>query len=90
MRNYLKNKKNIAENIAAGVAQYFKLAKISEEEEDMVRWKKLNDIPKGFYRDEAKKLMDKGILKGKDDGTIDITEDMLRCMIFCQRIIDQK
>lgn len=60
------------------------------EEDNMPRWNKLNDIPEGFYRNEAKKLMDKGILKGDANGNLDITKDMLRCMIFCQRIVDGK
>lgn len=64
--------------------------KILEEDEDVVRWTTINDVPEGFYRNEVKKLMDAGILKGKGNGEIDITEDMLRCMIFCQRIIDNK
>lgn len=60
------------------------------EEDNMPRWNKLNDIPEGFYRNEAKTLMDRGILKGDANGNLDITKDMLRCMIFCQRIVDGK
>lgn len=64
--------------------------KILEEDDDVVRWNTINDVPEGFYRNEVQKLMDAGILKGKGNGEIDITEDMLRCMIFCQRIMDNK
>lgn len=64
--------------------------KILEEDDKMVRWNTINDVPEGFYRNEVQKLMDAGILKGKGNGEIDITEDMLRCMIFCQRIMDNK
>ena len=64
--------------------------KILEEDDEMARWKTINDVPEGFYRNEVQKLMDAGILKGKGNGEIDITEDMLRCMIFCQRIMDNK
>ena len=53
----------------------------------MVRWKTIEDVPEGFYRDTVKQLIDDGIIKGKGDGVIDLTEDMLRVMIFCQRII---
>ena len=59
-----------------------------QEEEEEVRYKTINDVPKGFYRDEVKKLIDEGILKGKGDGVIDISEDMLRCMIFCRRMCE--
>lgn len=60
----------------------------AKEKENMERWKTVNDIPKGFYRDEANKLIKSGVLEGKGDGTLDITEDMLRCMIFCRRIME--
>jgi len=60
------------------------------EDEDMVRWSTINDVPEGFYRDTVKQLMADGIIKGKGDGVIDITEDMLRTMIFCQRIMEAK
>ena len=59
-----------------------------QEEEDEVRYKTINDIPEGFYRNEAQKLVDEGILKGSGDGVIDISKDMLRCMIFCRRMCD--
>ena len=57
------------------------------EDEEMVRWNKIEDVPEGFYRDTVKQLIDDGIIKGKSDGALDLTEDMLRVMIFCQRII---
>lgn len=58
------------------------------EEDNEVRYKTIDDIPEGVYRDEAQRLIDDGILKGKADGTIDISEDMLRCMIFCRRMME--
>ena len=57
------------------------------EDEEMERWKTIDDVPEGFYRDTVKQLLDDGIIKGKGDGVIDLTEDMLRVMIFCQRIM---
>ena len=64
--------------------------KLMEDDEDMVRWKTINDVPEGFYRDTVKQLMQDGIIKGKGDGVIDLTEDMLRTMIFCRRIMEAK
>ena len=57
------------------------------EDEEMVRWNKIEDVPEGFYRDTVRQLMQDGIIKGKGNGVIDLTEDMLRVMIFCQRIM---
>lgn len=60
------------------------------EDEEMVRWNKIEDVPEGFYRDTVRQLMQDGIIKGKGNGVIDLTEDMLRVMIFCQRIMEGK
>ena len=57
------------------------------EDEEMVRWNKIEDVPEGFYRDTVRQLMQDGIIKGKGNGVIDLTEDMLRTIIFCERII---
>lgn len=57
------------------------------EDEEMVRWKTVNDVPEGLYRDTVKKLMADGVIQGKGDGVVDLTEDMLRTIIFCERII---
>ena len=60
------------------------------KDEEMERWKTIEDVPEGFYRDTVKQLIDDGIIKGKGNGVIDLTEDMLRVMIFCQRIMEGK
>ena len=80
-RRYMKNGSNV---YGFGRPHYSS----EHEEEDEVRYKTINDIPEGFYRTEAQKLVDEGILKGSGDGVIDISKDMLRCMIFCRRMCD--
>lgn len=55
------------------------------EDEDMVRWKTLDEIPEG-YQAETKELMELGFKgKGGDKG-LDVTEDMLRTMIVNLRM----
>lgn len=58
-------------------------------EEDMERWKTINDVPAGYYRQQAERLMKEGVLKGKPDGSIDLTEDMLRTILIVERIIEK-
>lgn len=58
------------------------------EDEEMVRWKTIEDVPEGFYRDTVKQLMQDGIIKGKGNGVIDLTEDMLRVTIYNKRMIE--
>ncbi len=54
---------------------------------ETTRFYSLDDIP-SEYRDVVSDLVDFGVIKGKSDGTLDLTLDMIRCLIFCQRMID--
>ena len=59
------------------------------EDEEMVRWKTIEDVPEGFYRDTVRQLMQDGIIKGKGNGVIDLTEDILRTVIYNKRMIEK-
>lgn len=58
-----------------------------EEDEDVVRWKTINDVPAGYYREQTQRLMNEGVLKGKGKGEIDLTEDMLRTILIIERML---
>lgn len=55
-----------------------------EEEEEMVRYKKVEEMPK-WAQEDIQKLIDLGYLKGRD-GKLDLTEDMIRTLIICGRM----
>ena len=56
------------------------------EEEDEVRYKKLTDIPNNNgFQDIIKKLMDAKIIGGDGNGTIDLSHDMVREIVFNYR-----
>lgn len=38
---------------------------------------------------ELQRLIERGALHGKDGGKLDLSEDMLRCLIICQRMVDE-
>ena len=63
-------------------------AKEEEEETDMTRYNTVAEMP-AWAREEAQRLIDCGALKGGTDGRLDLSEDMLRTMIVCQRMIDE-
>jgi len=66
--------------------QAFKKRLTEEEEEEMVRYKKVEEMPKWAQAD-IQKLIDKGLLKGKGgDVGLDLTEDMARTLIICGRM----
>lgn len=57
------------------------------EDEEMERWKTIKDVPAG-YREMAQRYIDAGALKGKGDGEIDLTEDMIRVMEIMRRYFE--
>ena len=53
------------------------------------RYATIDDVP-GWAREETQKLIDRGALLGDEHGNLDVTMDMLRTMIVCQRMVDEK
>lgn len=49
----------------------------------------VDDVP-GWAREETQRLIDRGALKGDAHGELDLSMDMLRTMIVCQRMVDEK
>lgn len=70
------------------VAEAMAGPKEEEEETDMTRYNTVAEMP-AWAREEAQRLIDCGALKGGTDGRLDLSEDMLRTMIVCQRMIDE-
>lgn len=50
---------------------------------------KVIDVP-AWAQDAVQKLVDGGVLAGVGDGKLDLTMDMLRTLVVCQRMIDGK
>ena len=66
----------------------FKASLLSVKEDlTMPRYKTVKEMP-GYYQAEAQKLIDRGALRGKDAGNLDVSEDMIRTMIIMQRMHD--
>ena len=64
------------------------MAGAREEETDMTRYNTVAEMP-AWAQAEAQRLIDRGALKGDADGRLDLSLDMLRTMLVCQRMIDQ-
>lgn len=58
----------------------------AEEDEAMERWNSLEEVPAGYYRDQAKKYVEAGVLNG-EGGQLDLTKDMLRTLIMAERLL---
>lgn len=69
---------------------YNKMHEKVEEDEDMAtRYNSVNELPE-WAQEETRRLVDRGALKGDENGNLDVTMDMLRTMIVCQRMVDEK
>lgn len=83
----IDNVKNLGEAICRGLCRASGKEYISED--DMERWQSIEDIPAG-YRPVAQRYIDAGALKGKADGSLDLTEDMLRVMEIMRRYFEEE
>ena len=50
------------------------------------RYATIDDVP-GWAREETQRLIDRGVLAGTTGGKLDLSLDMLRTMIVCQRMM---
>ena len=66
--------------IAEAVAKFTGLEGVVKMAEK--RYNYLKEIPVGEFRDTIKKLMDKGIIKGNDEGKLDLSHDMVRLLVM--------
>lgn len=70
----------------AEVLKYNEPAAPAESEEDMKRYKTVDELPEP-YRADIQTLINKGHLRGKGgDVGLDLTEDMARVLIICGRM----
>ena len=53
------------------------------------RYETIKDMP-GWAQAGVQRLVERGALKGDADGNLNVTMDMLRTMIVCQRMVDEK
>ena len=61
-----------------------------EEDDDMAtRYNTVAELP-AWAQEETQRLVDRGALLGDEHGNLNVTMDMLRTMIVCQRMVDGK
>ena len=53
------------------------------------RYETIKDMP-DWAQEGVQRLVERGALKGDADGNLNVTMDMLRTMIVCQRMMDAK
>ncbi len=53
------------------------------------RYETIKDMP-AWAQEETQRLIDRGALLGDEHGNLNVTMDMLRTMIVCQRMVDEK
>lgn len=86
MALYTKKFQEIINAIAKGIADGFgfKMELNEQEEEEMVIYKKLADVP-SWAKPTVEKLITKGYLKGESGDTLNLEENMLRVLVINDR-----
>ena len=72
----------------ADVADKMAAKNTVEEDEDMIRYHSIGEMP-SYYREEAAQLVDSGALQG-DNGDLDVSEDMIRGAIIGMRYAEAR
>lgn len=60
-----------------------------EEDEDMVRYATIDDVP-GWARGTVKEMMDAGLISGTGGGRLDLSDDMLRMLYIMWHMRDKR
>lgn len=60
-----------------------------EEDEDMIRYTTIDDVP-GWARGTVKEMMDAGLIVGTGGGRIDLSDDMLRMLYIMWHMRDKR
>lgn len=71
----------------ADVAAKMAAEKDTEEDDDMVRYDSIDEVP-GWAQGTVRALMDAGALQGDDQGRLDLSLDMIRGMVIGKRYAD--
>lgn len=60
-----------------------------EDEKSMVRYNTIDDVPT-WAKEGVQRLVDRGALVGTGGGKLDLSLDMLRTLLVCQRMLDEQ
>ena len=82
----IDHKQEIAEAIVRGLCNYYGVTYIApeEQEESEMRFNTIEEVP-GYAKETIQKLVDNGLLSGKKDGSLDLSEDMIRMLVINDR-----
>lgn len=73
----------------ADVAAKMAAGNTDEEDEDMIRYHSIGEMP-SYYREEAAQLVDSGALQGDNNGDLNVSEDMIRGAIIGMRYAEAR
>lgn len=61
---------------------------IEEEDDEMTRYKTVYDVP-DWAKDDIRQLCNDGIIVGDEYGNLNLSEDALRCIVICKRMVER-
>lgn len=79
-------RQKLANAIESAICKYFDIP-VQGDGTKMI-YQSVNQIPE-YAKSIIKDLVDSGIIKGEENGNLNLTDEMVRTIIICKRIIDK-
>ena len=79
-------RQKLANAIESAICKYFDIP-VKGDGTKMI-YQSVNQIPE-YAKSIIKDLVDSGIIKGEENGNLNLTDEMVRTIIICKRIIDK-
>ena len=78
----------LASAIEKAICRYFNIEVLKNKERVKMIYKTVNEIPE-YAKSIIKDLVDSGVIKGEENGNLNLSDEMVRMIIICKRMIER-
>ena len=79
---------NLATAIEKAICRYFNIEVLKNKERVKMIYKTVNEIPE-YAKSIIKDLVDSGVIKGEENGNLNLSDEMVRTIIITKRMIEK-
>lgn len=80
---------NLAAAIEKAICRYFNIEVLKNKERVKMIYKTVNEIPE-YAKSIIKDLVDSGVIKGEENGNLNLSDEMVRTIIITKRMIERE
>lgn len=82
---------NLATAIEKAICRYFNIEVLKENKKERIKmiYKTVNEIPE-YAKSIIKDLVDSGVIKGEENGNLNLSDEMIRTIIITKRMIERE